>query len=1470
LTNATNGATTTQTVTISSEDVQPTVTLSVPVSTLDEATGATTTVTVNFTPASGLDVTVVLAKSGTASFGVDYTLGTSTLVVPAGATSAQTVLTILDDNLNEVLGGETIVIDVDTVTNGTETGTQTKTITITGDDSLPTVTLSVGSPTIGESGASATTTVTATLSVPASGLPVTVTLTKSSNSALETTDYTLNSSITIPAGSQSAFITLAAAHDTLDENPETVTVTMNCGAGSNCTNGSTLQQTVTINDDDALPTVSLQASPSALAETNGSTSAITASLNTASGLDVTVTLAKNVISTATEGVDYTLGNTIVIQAGQLDSSINLLVIGDTKFEINETVKIDIASVSNGLEDGVQDATVTINNDDAAPSVTLGVSVLNINEAGGTAVVTANLSNPSGADVVVTLTTVGSTATSTEYTLATTITVPADANFASVTLTATDDALDENDETVAIDISGVTNGTKGLFATPTVTITDDDALPTVTLAATGTIIENGGTTTVTAIVTPASGRAITVTLGKAGTAINSTDYTLAPTIVIPAGATSTSVVLTASQDPLDEDDNETVILTVSDAGGFANFDATSKTVNIADDDLPSNVTLSVGEVSFSIPETGGTTTVIATLNVVSGRDVIVSLGKGGTATNAVDYTLDDTITITAGATSTSITLSAVGDTISEGTGETVLIEIAGVTNGTENGTQQHTVTITDDDIAPVVTLTVGSNTVTEGSGSGGSTLVTATLDKTSSQTVTVSLTKGGNATSGTDYAIASTISITPGNTTGVATLNLTGDFLDETNETVVLTIGSVTTNNATIGTSSSQTVTITDDDASPSVTLSVGTATISEVTGTNATTTTVTATLSASSGQSVTVTLSKTGSTATEGAGSDYTLASVITIPAGSGSASVILAALNDPTPENNETVVITITGVTNGTTTATQTQTVTIESEDVPAVPTMSAIVYNVKKFTFSWTASAGATTYELFEAQDGTTFTKVSTVTGTTADLEVAAHIHNWPAAKYKVRACVSGTICSADSGLVNTSVAGAMLEATGYLKASVVGNDNNHGYSVSVSGDGNTVAVGVPGDGQIALGSGAVVIYKKNTLGVWSVEHGALKASNAGGNDHFGTAVALSDDGNSLVVGAPDEDGDATSTATTSNDNATSAGAAYVFTRTNAIWSQISYVKASNASTGDLFGSSVAISGDGTRFVVGAPLEDTTTTTSGAAYMFTFSGTIATQETTPPLKAASPTSNVDFGRSVALDQTGVTLAVGAPDEATGGKVSVFKRTDVTWSTLTTITGVVPAATAADDTFGESVSLSDDGSILAVGAPYTDSTATNTGSVYVFTGAGFETQQPVLKASNAGAEDRFGSSVSLSNNGNTLIVGAPGEDSGTVSVPVCTSGSCNSDDAAFNSGAAYRFAGTAGVFGQQAYIKATNVGAGDNFGFSLSVSDAETITTNTTSTQTLVIGAPFEGGSIVNSSVEKGNVTTNNDVPNAGAAYLH
>ena len=394
-----------------------------------------------------------------------------------------------------------------------------------------------------------------------------------------------------------------------------------------------------------------------------------------------------------------------------------------------------------------------------------------------------------------------------------------------------------------------------------------------------------------------------------------------------------------------------------------------------------------------------------------------------------------------------------------------------------------------------------------------------------------------------------------------------------------------------------------------------------------------------------------------------------------------------------------------------------------------------------------------------------------------------------------------------------GAGWSFQAFIKASNTGDGDNFGVSVALSADGNTLAVGANSEDSSGRGvgtvsdegagnSGAVYVYTR-VGAAWSFQ-AFVKASNTGGGDGFGAAVALSADGDTLAVGAINEDTSGAGVGSPSDEALADSGAAYVFVRAGAVWTFQSFFKASNPGVNDFFGRSVALSGDGNTLAVGAQREGSSGTgvgsvpnegasESGAVYVYTRVGAGATAWAFQSFVKASNTGAFDiFGWSVALNSDGNTLAVGAmfenssgtgvgsvPNEGASdsGAVYVYTRVGSTWSFQAFIKA---SNTGASDRFGVTVALSGDGNVLAVGAVdeassgvgvggVPDEGASQSGAVYVYTrAAGAWSQQAFVKASNTGMGDAFGR-VALSADGSTLAVGASNEDSsgtGVGSVP--------------------------------------------------------------------------------------------------------
>lgn len=409
------------------------------------------------------------------------------------------------------------------------------------------------------------------------------------------------------------------------------------------------------------------------------------------------------------------------------------------------------------------------------------------------------------------------------------------------------------------------------------------------------------------------------------------------------------------------------------------------------------------------------------------------------------------------------------------------------------------------------------------------------------------------------------------------------------------------------------------------------------------------------------------------------------------------------------------------------------------------------------------------------------------------------------------------------DTNEAAVSLAEQAYLKASNPDVDDGFGKSVAVWG--NTLAVGAPSEG----GSGAVYIFTRSA-GTWT-QQALLKAGNSDTNDLFGTSVAIW--GDTIVIGAPFEDTKGTGANSPPNEDAPNSGAVYVFTRNAGTWTQQACLKPSNGIPYDEFGRSVAVWED--TVVVGTPKEDSNTTgvnstrdastlsaraySSGAAHVFVRHLGEWTEQAY--LKGSNTDEDDRFGQSVAITEDCVVIGAPGEDSPTTGVNStpdnheprsgaayVFARQAGTWTQQAYLKA---SNTGRNHAFGQSVAVSGDTVVVGayrengIGAgvnsiPSSYDPVLEKGAAYVFVrDAAIWTQQAYLKSSNpSDGGSEFGGSVAIS--GDTVIIGAAHDPYGVKGVNQWPW----SLGTTWDSGAAFVFFRSQGIWTQQAYLKSS------------------------------------------------------------------
>ncbi|RYD36371.1 MAG: hypothetical protein EOP86_06155, partial [Verrucomicrobiaceae bacterium] len=461
----------------------------------------------------------------------------------------------------------------------------------------------------------------------------------------------------------------------------------------------------------------------------------------------------------------------------------------------------------------------------------------------------------------------------------------------------------------------------------------------------------------------------------------------------------------------------------------------------------------------------------------------------------------------------------------------------------------------------------------------------------------------------------------------------------------------------------------------------------------------------------------------------------------------------------------------------------------------------------------------------------------------------------------------------LVATGVTPHELAQSTYLKAPIPGQGDAFGRSIAISGD--TMAVGVPhgdspatGEGGGSADSGEVCVFVKSGTG-WNLQ-ARLQAPNPKAGDLFGSSVAI--DGGNILVGAPGEDSDRMGINGYGNGGELpDSGAAWLFIQDGTDWRRTSHFKASRPKEGAGFGHAVALSGN--TIAVGAWREGsaatgvngdqsgTGATGSGAVYIFEYGPTfqapvgVSVWSQTAFLKASNTGVNDGFGGAVGI--YGSTVVVGAAGESSGatgidgdqagndrpdaGAAYVFKkvRTDE-YQGWRQQAYVKPSITKAGGRFGHSVGIS--GDTVIVGAPGEDSGGgadANSGAAYIFNRTGWVWNQQGRIIPPATVSVRhFGWSAAVWED--IAVVGS-GEEGGNGDAPAYDGSAC-----------VLQRTDTAWI--QQTWLRASNAGAGDLFGASAAVSG-----------NTIAIGAPGEDSASSGADANQ----SDNSASGAGAAYL-
>lgn len=547
---------------------------------------------------------------------------------------------------------------------------------------------------------------------------------------------------------------------------------------------------------------------------------------------------------------------------------------------------------------------------------------------------------------------------------------------------------------------------------------------------------------------------------------------------------------------------------------------------------------------------------------------------------------------------------------------------------------------------------------------------------------------------------------------------------------------------------------------------------------------------------------------------------------------------------------IVTTTYTTGTITNNCTISVSFELDADQLTPVLSLSYETVKTFIFRWSDVAGETEYRLFEMENlDDSYSQIATISRDSAEYELEVPLSYRVDASYYLQACVGSECFDSNEVFVDSDINNAIgylkpfntregfrfgykLEVSGdgttlavvapeenstsstdqtisdatggvyvYRKdgntwthqtlikpPSEVSAGEEFGYDISISDDGNVLAVSayledstLDGSGNLingqVVGSGTVFLYRRNN-GNWTLEEN-IKASNVGNAgsdlyDQFGYSLALSGDGTKLAVGGYDS---SCVRNDPNNNGCTRAGAVFYFAESNNSWNEEIYIKPAIINASDTFGASVALSYDGSTLIAGAPKEDSNSTgidgnesnnteeDNGAAYIYninfierSYSQTYIKHST---LINPAPFGGLQFGQSVAISDDGQRALVGSRRN----EVHIFERNAGSWIETHILSESNGGA------YGNAFSISADGNTILTSDSYNNSpdvglSGSNSGTSAPLSGAVFLYKlvnnnwesQAFLKPLASDVANYFGTAVSISNDGLDIFVGHQSE----------------------------------------------------------------------------------------------------------------
>ena len=920
----------------------------------------TVTVTLDAEPERTVDITLVPTNQGASDS--DYSISATSLTF--GPTETEQTFTFTAEHDSEDDDDESVELSFGALPDRVNAGTTHETVVSINDDDDPVVTVNFehSSYSVAESDDASTTsekenevTVTVTLDAePERTVDITLVPT---NQGASNSDYSISAtSLTFGPTETEQTFTFTATQDTVDDDGESVKLTFDSQLPAGVSRGSVPETTVSITDDDAPSSLTVNFKKSGYTVTEGSIEEIVLTLDDDPERTVTIPLSWSNEDGASDSDHNGVPTDVTFNAGETEKSFEFSAVSDRIGDQGETVSIKLGAPPSGVTKGATSETV-VTIEDVAPlgstTVSFGADTYGVSEGSFTAI-TVVMSHAPGSDATIPImaTNQGDTSNS-DYLLSATSVIfgPTDTSK-TFTFTATQDSVDDDGESVDLGFGTLPGGVSaGLVPKTTVSINDDD-VPAVEVSfehssysvaesddtSTEEKRENEVTVTVTLDAEPE--RTVDITLIPTNQGASDADYSISATsLTFGPTETEQTFTFTATQDTVD-DDGESVKLTFDSQlpAGVSRGSVPETTVSITDDDAPSSLTVNFKKSGYTVTE-GSIEEIVLTLDDDPERTVTIPLSWSNEdgASDSDHNGVPTDVTFNAGETEKSFEFSAVSDRIDD-QGETVSIKLGAPPSGVTKGATSETV-VTIEDVAPLGSTTVSFGADTYGVPEGSFTAITVVMSHApgSDATIPIMATNQGD-TSNSDYLLSATsVIFGPTDTSKTFTFTATQDSVDDDGESVDLGFGTLP-GGVSAGLVPKTTVSITDDDV-PAVEVSFEHSSYSVAESDDTSTAdkrenevTVTVTLDAEPERTVDITLIPTNQGASD---ADYSIsATSLTFGPTETEQTFTFTATQDTVDDDGESVKLTFdsqlpAGVSRGSVPET---TVSITDDDVPAV----------------------------------------------------------------------------------------------------------------------------------------------------------------------------------------------------------------------------------------------------------------------------------------------------------------------------------------------------------------------------------------------------------------------------------------------------------------------------------------------------------------------------------------------------------